>query len=425
MTVFSGVLWAGPLYDRGGYGNVSRNLVRALLAARIPVRTCNLGEVHKDIDPAAARIMDGLEKTSLGGAPVGVFHWTPAHLRLYRFRGISARVLNTIFETHSLPPSWAELCNKNPQVWVPSKFNLETFARGGVDPRRLRLVSYPVDCDFFRPGIPRAGIPGARGFVFLYAFSFDWRKGFDLLLRAYGREFKASDPVTLVLKVYGDGRRDPASEILKSALPEFDPGAPGAPRVVVLSKPLDQESLRTLYASCDAYISTDRANGWGMPCMEVMAMGKPAITVDWSGSTEFMTGENALLIRPEPRLEPVHPRLEAERPELYRGQLWPRVRVDEVRRVMRRAYEDRALLERLGHRAAEDIRAHFNFEAVGLMMRKHLEELGDLPPARGEARIFPTCGRSLNRWIRSALRWPRGILRAVRSPAKPPSPGRE
>ncbi len=379
MSRCTGVLWAGPLYDRGGYGNVSRNFVRALLAAGIPVRTAVIGDYHKEIDSSVVNVIKGLEGTGLGSSPVGIFHWTPDMLCRYRFKGISALILDTIFETHSIPSDWADVCNHVSQVWVPSRFNLETFCSAGVKHDKLRAVPYPVDCEFFRPGIPRRAIQGAKGFIFLYVFVFGWRKGFDILLRAYGREFRYSDPVTLVLKVVGNGRKDIRAEILRSALPDYDPGAPGAPRVIVISEPIDQTALRDLYASCDLYISTDRANGWGMPCMEAMAMGKAAATVDWSGSTEFMTKENALLIRPERYLEPVHQLLVNERGKLYRDQMWAVVRVEEVQRIMRLAYEDRDLLRRIGERAAQEIRSRFNFESVGRIMRQRLDDLGNLP----------------------------------------------
>lgn len=88
--------------------------------------------------------------------------------------------------------------------------------------------------------------------------------------------------------------------------------------------------------------------------MEAMAMGKPAATIDWSGSTEFMTEENSLLIRPTGKLVPVDERLARERP-IYAGHRWAEVSVDEVRRVMRFAVTHRDRLDELGSRGRNSI----------------------------------------------------------------------
>lgn len=374
MTTPTGVLWAGALFDRGGYGNVSRNYVLSLRAAGIPVRIFNLGHVHDEVDPEAAQLIREHASTDIGSAPIGVVHSLPFFIPQLKFSGIGGLVSASIFETHLIPPSWVGLSNSVDQVWVPSRFNVETYSRAGVDPGRLKVVPIPIDCAYFRPGIEPRPIPGASGFTFLYVFSFGWRKGFDLLLRAYLKEFSAKDDVTLVFKVYQGNPRVPdlRSAVLSAALPDADPAAPNAPRVVVLSDPIPQDQLRTLYASCDLYISTDRANGWGMPCMEVMAMGKAAATVDWSGSTEFMNDRNSFLIRPTADLEPVDPRLVAANPSVYSGQKWARVEESEVRRVLREAFENRKLLAEKGAQAAEDMRNHFSFPAVGRTFQKVL-----------------------------------------------------
>ena len=66
------------------------------------------------------------------------------------------------------------------------------------------------------------------------------------------------------------------------------------PQVHLIDSPSSIDELASLYKAIDCYISVDRANGWGMPCMEAMAVGKPAATVNWSGSTEFMKKNNSV-----------------------------------------------------------------------------------------------------------------------------------
>jgi glycosyltransferase involved in cell wall biosynthesis len=279
----------------------------------------------------------------------------------------------------------------------------------GVQSEKLRVIPYPLDCDYFAEGYPHQRIPGAKNFVLLYVFAFGWRKGFDLLLRAYLQEFRAQDDITLVLKVYpGNPRVSDLSEaILDSVRPELDPTTPESPHVMIMTDPVPQSALRALYAACDLYISTERASGWSLPCMEAMAMGKATATIGWGGGTEFMTEENCLLIHPRKELEPVDPRLVQANPSVYAGQMWPKVDIQEVRRVLRLAYEDRALLQEKGQRGADDIRTRFTFARVGERFREVLATFPELDtPTDLEPTIkfiWPTRLRRLGGKVRAAL----------------------
>ncbi|MCI0405695.1 MAG: glycosyltransferase, partial [candidate division Zixibacteria bacterium] len=256
------------------------------------------------------------------------------------------------------------------EIWVPSQFNMETFSRSGVELSKLRKVSYGVDTSFFHP-IPASRREGP--FRFLYTFAFGWRKGFDLLLRAYAEEFHPEEGVELLLKVL-PWRNLSVSRILaeiRSCLPQ-------GRRIASVRLQIGQASmddLRRMYAECDLYISTDRANGWGMPCMEAMAMGRPAATIDWSGSTEFMNSQNSLLIHPSGRLVPVDSRLVAESPH-YRGHQWAEVQVEEVRRVLRLAFKDRSLLSRIASQAAAEIKEYYCLESAGRAVAAALPKSG-------------------------------------------------
>lgn len=364
MNPSQGLIWIGPIFDRGGYGNVSRNCLLGLKRIGVPVRAHDLWEDNPladhraELDAHTVEEIRSLQHTGVGQRCSAVVHATPDLFRKTKIRGkrIYRRIGYTIFETDRIPDAWVRDCREVDEVWVPSRFNLETFAGSGVPREKIRVVPYGVDTDYFRPVSETFPVRGKKGFCFLYVFMFDWRKGFDLLLEAYMREFSSSDDVTLVLKAYKQQgeTRDIRQEILSSVEDRIRVPETNRPHLVILDSPLPLDRLRSLYNTCDLYISTDRANGWGMPCMEVMAMGKPAATIDWSGSTEFMTAENSLLIHPTGKLVPVAERLAHERP-LYRGHRWVEITVDEVCRVMRFAVTHRDHLEKIAAKGREDI----------------------------------------------------------------------
>lgn len=366
----TGIVWAGPIFDPAGYGSVSRNFLRGLAGLGVPLKAVNLvGEDHSGLLPEAVNaqlraLLDG----DAGKHPVEIMHSEPgnfAHIRNVDFP--AARIGCTIFETDRIPNYWVKPCNTMDQIWVPSRFNRETFASSGVARRKIRVIPYSVDTDFYRPISERFEVKGRKSFAFLYVSFWDWRKGFDLLLSAYICEFTKRDDVMLVIRTNDPDPRstksaDELRQLLLASAGIGEAAIEDLPHIVLITEPLTQQELRKLYNSCDLYISTDRANGWGMPCMEAMAMGKAAATIDWSGSTEFMNAANSLLIRPTGRLIPVDQRLVAHRP-IYSGHLWAEVTVEEVCRVMRYAFKNRDELQAIAKRGFTDIRENYSLLA--------------------------------------------------------------
>lgn len=401
MSGVTGIVWVGPVYDRGGYGTVARNYLVGLAEIGYPVRVVNIGPEHTEIDPRARRLITGMEGASAGRLPVVVAHGTPDLHREIMAWGAARRVVMTLFETDGLPAGWAEGCNQFDEVWVPSRFNKDTFARAGVDPAKLWVVPYAIDTEVFRAE-PRAPRPADRPFEFLYVFSFGWRKGFDVLLKAFLSEFRRGE-ARLVLRCFSEGyqgvsREEVAETLLASAGDELTTGE-DRPEVEISVDAMSTEGLIELYRSCDLYISTDRGNGWGYPNMEAMALGVPSAAIDWGGGVEFMTEDNSYLLHTDDELEPVDARLAAAVPQLYGGQRWRKLRVDEVRRVMRQAVADPDLLAGRAQRGCADVHRDFNSAVVAQRIVDHVSaiEPGRGPRLRAALGVPPVTGRKPSR----------------------------
>jgi glycosyltransferase involved in cell wall biosynthesis len=404
----TGVVWMGPAYDRGGYGAVARNYVRGLARVGFPVRVLPIGGRHAAIGHDVAQELRSLERTPVGSSPALVVHATPESFRMAPRLGFARRIGCTIFETDGIPPHWAGLCNAMDEVWVPSRFNLETFSRAGVDRERLSVIPYGIDTAAYT-AVQRKRTGGP--FTFLYLCEFSWRKGLDLLLESFINEFEPGE-ARLVMRVYSEGYQGVAADEVERVLYESVQGRlqrpPEArPEVTIMTQALTPPELRSLYESADLYISTDRANGWGVPCQEAMALGIPAATIDWSGSTEFMHEGNSVLIHPEDDLEPVDPRLVRAGPHLYAGQRWARVEPAAVRRAMRWARENPQALAAIAKAGQRHVQEELDLEVVA---RRVLERLMAFEPdgvRRAAARA-----RTYLPWV-GAMRLRRQVLLAL------------
>ena len=117
------------------------------------------------------------------------------------------------------------------EVWVPTAWHADRFVAAGVKRSALHVLPEAVDTEFFRPDHPAvAKAVAARlrrplaPFTFLSVFKWEGRKGWDLLLDAYWREFDQATPVRLVLKTYLPSWEPGRERALKPPPPK--PGLP-------------------------------------------------------------------------------------------------------------------------------------------------------------------------------------------------------
>jgi O-antigen biosynthesis alpha-1,2-mannosyltransferase len=166
----------------------------------------------------------------------------------------------------------------------------------------------------------------ARKFRFLHVSSCFPRKGADSMLIAYGRAFRSSDDVTLVVKTFSN----PHNEIHRW-LEEARKGDPDFPDVQIIEGDYSDEDLKALYEQCNVLVAPSRAEGFGLPLAEAMLSGLAVITTGWSGQMDFCTPETAWLVD-----------YSFERAETHLGlfdSVWADPDVAHLKHVMREVYE--------------------------------------------------------------------------------------
>jgi len=250
------------------------------------------------------------------------------------------RIGFTMLEVDRLPPSWVAQANQMHEVWTPTEWSVEMLRSSGV---RVPLFAVPlgVDTTLFRPGPPRARL--ADRTIFVSVFEWGIRKGWDILLRAYRKAFRADDPVLLLLKI--DNRApgtNPAREIAR-LLPDPSPAVG-----LIYNQPLTSAQLVELYGSADCFVLPTRGEGWGMPILEAMACGLPAIATAWSAPTAFLTPANGYPL-PSRGLVPA-----PNDAPYYRGAQWADPDEAALVALMRQVVDDPTERRRRGRQAALD-----------------------------------------------------------------------
>ncbi|MCW3058182.1 MAG: hypothetical protein JWQ02_3 [Capsulimonas sp.] len=401
-------LWSGPIRDRSGYGDESRQMLLALAGTGTLVAAQSLpwGERDADMPAADVSLLEKLEGRAVAPGFVQLSHTFATQFQ--RHPQASVCIGRTIFETDRLPQDWVKACNKMDFVWVATEFNRQTFVDAGVDPNKLVVVPECLDAAPYQTlptceeiavnsELPAAvrEIASDDHFTFLSIFDWTQHKGWDVLLRAFLTEFGGRSDVRLVFKVWSTMGYDHAEirrQASELAQRELGVDLAAEPRVLFIEDYLSDDAMRALYCACDAYVLPSRGEGWGRPYMEAMACGLPTIATGWSGNSAFMTSENSYLA--EYDLVPIS---EASWREVvtYKGHRWAEPRLDHVKSRMRRVadYPDEA--KSVGAKAREHILTHFSREAVGPLIADALDRAAAYEPM---SVIEPAAGAPSVRW---------------------------
>ncbi|MRR06573.1 MAG: glycosyltransferase [Deltaproteobacteria bacterium] len=266
-----------------------------------------------------------------------------------------------VWETTRLPLSQRELCFSTDYVWTPSSWGRQNLIANGIQPEKVFIVPEGVDNDFFTPGQKHSG-----NFRFLMVGKWEKRKFQDGLIKAFTAEFHPKENVELILHAHNSYIKGFSMEKKLEDL-----GISNGNNIR-LSEKCDPVSLRALYRSANCFVMPTRAEGWGLPILESMACGVPAIVTRYSAPVDFVTDDNGYLLDVE-RLVDAHDDDFA----IHSGQ-WAEPDIRHLRFLMRRAFENQDEVLAKGQAAHEDAQrfswrnsAHTAYQTIV----KHLEQV--------------------------------------------------
>lgn len=412
-----GITWEAPCFGPSGYAFAARGYISGLahlpLFLRVqPIYDVKVSIPSDDSPPgegwkAVSAVIEGMSsrlhlKTAVDDAllatiashtftpsrGVYVCHHVPVspdgerdfyeHFRS-RNPGMSAYVGYTTFETDSIPSFWVDTCNRMDEIWVPSRFNLETFAAAGVDRTKLHVIPHGFDPGRYSPATTtplQIGEP--RAFTFLSIFEWTFRKGWDILIRAFIEEFQPDEDVRLLIRTYQGGGvvgSDPVPIPVQFEryIHSLGRTLSDIPSIQFIDRMIPDRLMPSLYRTADAFVLPTRGEGWGIPLTEAMLMEIPTIATRWSGHLDFMNDDNGYLIDID-GLEPVDDSQVADNP-FYAGHRWARPSVSHLRNIMRELFEDPAAAREKARKGRATIVTRFSERRVALEIAERVRFL--------------------------------------------------
>lgn len=366
------IQYVGPALDFSGYGEANRHDIAALTAANVQV-TCKIPTYVRDkaeFGTLGQLVMDLRDKQM--GYEYQILHTTPDQFKRYAEDGMY-HIGRVFWETDKLPKEFADSTMLMDEVWTGSQFNADAIRNAGVEvPIHIIPEAVAVDLD---PKDIKPYKVNAEGYKFYSIFEWTERKNPKALLEAYWREFEGQEDVSLILKTYVDNFTDEKKQEIKQQIRklksvlQLNSYAP----VYLYLDLMDRHQIYRFHQTGDCFVSAHRGEGWGIPQMEALLMGKPMISTNLGGIHEYLTdGKDSMLV--DCSLEKISQN--TRNPQWYAAdQRWGEVDKTQLQDKLRWAFENRAKAVKLGLEGRKTVIQEFSLAAVGKKMRERLLEI--------------------------------------------------
>lgn len=255
-----------------------------------------------------------------------------------------------LWEMTTLPEDWRHHIEFIDEIWVPTKFIRDMFAKETHKP--IHIIPYVIE-----PTID-VNINGKDfGFAdnrFVYLVMFDSlstieRKNPIDAITAYMDAFQENEDTLLIIKINNclDEDIETINKIIRNRTD-----------IHLIKEEFDVITTHSLINLSNVFISLHRSEGFGMVIAESMYFGKLVIATNWSGNTDFMNRSNAFPIDYE-LVE-----LDKDANMYKKGNTWAQPDIKQATKVILDVYLNYSKYDTIRIKAMKDIRNSFSKNVV-------------------------------------------------------------
>lgn len=307
------ILYIGQFNDACGYGNAARKYLK--MFDKHPYISKNLilipfnAEKQNYASPEESKLIDKYclrsseEMASLMNTKdyICIAHYLPhigSHPSLKALFENSKKNFNIAYwETDTLPDLWIDVLNNGvfSEVIANSKWNQDIFAN--QTNRKVNLTYLPYE---------KKDLNFEHGDKFTIFAMSQWvfRKGFDVLIKAYTQEFFHHKDTQLLIKTYRFETTAKSEESERQAIigeasaikqSIYDWGKHSEAEIFIITGHITDEQVEKLYAKSNIFCSTARSEGFGMTLADACAYGIPIVALNKTGHLDFVDKNNSFL----------------------------------------------------------------------------------------------------------------------------------
>ncbi|WP_052807157.1 glycosyltransferase [Risungbinella massiliensis] len=352
------ICWKGSFSENHSFGKVNRNIRKQLQnKIEIELLSINTDQTNHTALSEGTTIHD-----------ISIYHQWPPHWKSPKSK---YWVTMQPWEFGAVPKSWLmPMKFWTDEIWVYSHYNKENYVRCGIPEHKIRVIPLGVDEKIYHNQVEPFLLQRPSFFHFLFVGGTIPRKGIDLLLAAYLEEFSADEDVCLVIKDSGSNSFYKDSSMAEKiySLTKQE----GIPRIEYMDDHLSEQELASLYRACDCLVHPYRGEGFGLPIIEAMACGTPAIVPNKGPSQDFCDEETAFFLSAK---EEILETDEIDGHKLIQNPWWLHIEQAKLQKMMRYVYENRNELDKKGKLASKKILSSFTWKQTGEHITVAVKEL--------------------------------------------------
>ena len=349
-----------PIEGTRGYPILARNLAKALDSLGVDVRLFTNDGDPPTSDERILKMYANRVNADIDGISVNL---CVAHPALMGFFGGRVRIGYTLNETTDISERAAKTLCALDGVWTASTFTARMLKRRtGKD---IGIVPGGVDTDIFKR-VENANIKEVDGaFTFLAVGKWEPRKGYDILLRAFQREFH-NERAVLVLACHNPHLQgfDAFERLWAERIQNRE-----RPKILIAKTNMTDAELAALYSCANAFVLPTRGEGFCLPALEAMSCGTPVIATNWSSIPDFLHDGIGYPVR-------VLGLVPASDPNWQQFLVGEWAEPDEVhlREQMRYAFDNPDETRKKGQAAATEVREKWTWKHAAQKAIKELEK---------------------------------------------------
>jgi glycosyltransferase involved in cell wall biosynthesis len=368
LTRKDSVLFVGYAEAALGLAQSFRNMLTALDSAgmQFSIYPFNKGAETRSIGPFLERRYDRTGVFDVNVAYMEV-NQLPHYFLELRKQVTSARynILRTYWELAEAPPAWRTLLERIDELWVPNSFVADAFRP--IFDRAITVIPVCINVDRKRSyGREHFGLDDGR---FTFLFSFDYYSGSARknplgVVQAFQYAFPNPETkVGLLIKSTGPKELDATASQQLENLSTLDG------RITILDQSLSRDEMLSLIDDCDCYISLHRSEGFGLGMAEALALRKPVIATDYSGSRDFLSADTGF---------PVPFSLRRLMPGEYLmgdGRSWAEPDLRAAIQHMQVVFADQKERQTRAASGEQYIREHYSGQTIAKIIENRLDEI--------------------------------------------------
>lgn len=339
------------LHDMSGYAVHARAVARFLIAHNFKVKLVSYNFNHDlpfdDLIPYQHTVLKR-------NYPIIRIVILPPHPVYQKNR---YTILYTMMETKTLHPGVISRLRTADEIWSPNIYNVAQFRAALKKTIPVHYMPEGTDPELYKPQGDKLNIRQNADFLAISVFSWQWRKGPDILIDAWLKAFTSKDNARLILRTNvptvskKESRQIIEAEIQRSMyrINNTDP----AP-IEICDDFIPTKDMPAFYRAADCFILPTRGEGWCLPAIDSMACGTPIIITNCTGQLSYCNKKNSILI---PAGKPTNFVPEKVRlMNFYDDQKFYNPSATDCASALKKLYADPVYSKTLGEAASKEIR---------------------------------------------------------------------